>query len=140
MGAMPTLKQAFVVVCAMLLAHGVAMAGELYYLLPWFDAVMHTFGGLAVGLVALACWHLAVEKVTLRPQVTLSPTVITLLFTLGIVAIIGIVWEWHEFALDALANNLERLPAQPSTFDTMSDFFFDLLGGGLAFLISRRRT
>lgn len=138
---MPSLKQAFTVLAAMLILHGIALVGDLYYLIPWFDSVMHTIGGLAVGLVALAWWDKVVEKITLRPSVTLPPALISFLFTLGIVAIVGIVWEWHEFILDALAHDVNRQPAQPSTFDTMADFFFDLLGGTLAFVISRyRRT
>ena len=57
------------------------------------------------------------------------------LFVLGFVALISIVWEWHEFVLDVLVKHTVR---QANIADTMADFFFDLLGGAAAVVIFSR--
>jgi len=34
--------------------HGVALAFELYWVLPWFDIFMHLFGGATIALLVYA--------------------------------------------------------------------------------------
>jgi len=57
------------------------------------------------------------------------------IMTLGFVILIGVLWEFFEFGYDVLISSKGYFAAaQQGVADTMSDLFFDLLGG-LAFLI-----
>lgn len=60
---------------------------------------------------------------------------ITIVITLGFVALIGVFWEFFEFLFDIFVSSKGYLEVvQQGVADTMSDLFFDLLGG-LMFLI-----
>lgn len=50
---------------------------------------------------------------------------------LGAVALAGVFWEFFEFGLNRYVINIGFLGYE----DTLSDLFFDLLGGALAFLV-----
>ena len=136
---MPTYKQAGLFLLFVLALHAIALIWSLYYVLPWFDTPMHALGGLAMGLIALAVWQANVEQLTLRPKAILSARLLLYFFVLGFVAIVGIVWEWHEFALDALRawHGVADHLAQPGLFDTMKDLFLDLAGGTTAFFVAQ---
>lgn len=132
---MPTYKQAaFAVLCVVIL-HVMALVWSLYYVLPWFDIPMHFLGGCAVALTAQALWQANVESLALKSEAGFSKQALTALFVLGCVALVGIFWEWHEFAIDIIREwqGVVHRPAQPGLFDTMKDLFFDLLGGLLTF-------
>ena len=54
---------------------------------------------------------------------------------IGFVALTGVLWEFFELVLDRylIHNGYSFLPGVYE--DTLSDLFFDLLGGTIAFLI-----
>lgn len=54
-----------------------------------------------------------------------------LLFTLGMVAIVGIAWEFYELFMDVTVFQKYALHATPGPihFDTLKDLFNDMLGG-----------
>lgn len=107
--------------------HGFALGLDWYGSIPTFDVYMHFSGGLAMGLIALALR--ASGSRTLRGS---TPWWMSAIFVIGFVALIGVLWEFHEFVLDLLSKDLKAAHAQASLGDTMADLFFDLLGGTVA--------
>src|SRR3989338_9664949 len=86
--------RALCVTVFVLLVHAFALRGDWYSVFQGFDAVMHLAGGFAMGLFAVALWN---GLVTHRGDGRLMAQAI---FVLGFVALIGIAWEWFEYALD----------------------------------------
>ncbi|MFH1759386.1 MAG: hypothetical protein ABH822_02390 [Patescibacteria group bacterium] len=91
----------------------------------WFDEVLHFFGGL---------W-LAALFVYLTDRLGLSVIRrrfwLKLILGLGFVALVGVLWEFHEFIADWFIG---KMLMQGDVADTLSDLLFDLLGG-LAYLL-----
>jgi hypothetical protein len=137
---MSSFARAGIAVLVVLALHALATGLYWYQDLPWFDIPMHFSGGVAVALLTLAIWDLCIEKVNFQKSVgAFWRQVILAVLVLGVVALVGIAWEWYEFAFDQIAlvayPNLP--PAQTSLSDTMADLALDLLGGLVA-LISVR--
>lgn len=148
---MPSLSHAVSVILAVLAFHAIGLFYDLYVVAPWYDIPMHFLGGFAMGVLGLALVGFLQAQATVG---FVSSRYAELLgrfwLVIGFVAIIGIAWEWHEFLfgvvfhVDSWSEIVELLtgsagpvystPAQPSVGDTMADFFFDLLGGVVAFL------
>jgi hypothetical protein len=139
---MATFLRSFAIIGVVLGVHALAFAMDWYGSLLWFDIVMHFGGGFAMGFLALAIWEALIVRIMFRKGT--SPFLRLFTYTLGIlgfVALVGIAWEWYEFIFDTYASqvSLEFRPAQMGLGDTMADFFFDLLGGLLAFILFRRK-
>ena len=118
-------KKSVLMILLTILGHGAGVAG-LYWAYSWFDTPMHFLGGLAAGVLALDIWHFA-----MRAPYGRHVRILRVLFVLGLVSLIGVLWELHEYLLD-----LRHYPAvlQPSIADTMKDLMMDLLGGGFAYV------
>jgi hypothetical protein len=94
----------------------------------WIDSPMHFLGGVSVGLMGVGILFLYGEK---NPKSSI-PLFIKVIFVLGVVALVGIAWEWYEYLLDHVVFTRELIGlSQPSIADTLLDLFFDLLGGGV---------
>ena len=117
-------------VCLMFLifiANSLALKFYWYFSIWWFDMFMHFLGGLWEGLFFI--WFFSIINF---PFLKLSLEVVdfrliykTILFVL----LIGIFWEFFEF----FANNY--IGHDPfSILDTVSDVFFDLVGGAFSIL------
>ena len=90
---------------------------------------MHLAGGLWVGMVAI---HFS-RNFSFHGKVLF-------LLVLGIVAIIGIFWEFFEFGLSKIWESMGRAGFfQPSIDDTLGDLLADLLGGIVAFILFKDR-
>ena len=89
---------------------------------------MHIAGGLWVGVFSLF----------LARNISV-PDMVLFWLVLGSVAIIGVFWEFFEFGLNQVWESFgfEGL-FQPSLEDTLGDLLADLLGGALAFILSKR--
>ncbi|MFH1712069.1 MAG: hypothetical protein ABH846_02425 [Patescibacteria group bacterium] len=134
---MMNFTRALIIIGLVIIGHAMGMFFELYWFWPWYDMPMHFGGGLAAGALGLAIWNEGVEDVSFKGWMAkhlkwwLVP-----LFVLGIVAIISVAWELHEYILDELfAKDFIR---QPSIADTMADFTFDTIGGLVAILLFHR--
>lgn len=94
---------------------------------------MHFLGGFWLAMVFM--WLNPNFQIPNPKFIKLPNYLITVVITLGFVALIGVFWEFFEFTYDIFisANGYSRI-AQRGVADTMSDLFFDLLGG-LVFLI-----
>lgn len=122
---------------AIMLVLALHVFGILYVYGIWhsYDAVMHFLGGAAMGLLALSLWDNVIKSVTFTVK---RPWIKRFFFTfciLGFTAIVGVAWEWYEFAFDmfVLPGLDGWAAAQPSVADTMADLFLDLSG---AFVVS----
>jgi hypothetical protein len=98
--------------------------------LPWFDIPMHLLGGASI---AWAAWSLMVEAYR-RRVVTAQPWWFLFFALLGMVMLVGVLWEMYEFSMDVLRG----LHLQGGLTDTMKDLFDDLVGGTVFLLMLRR--
>ena len=103
-----------------LIVNYAAMKFHWYYSVPWFDMLMHFLGGLWLGLAFI--W--------------LYPAGTSYLKIIAGVLLVGVFWEIFELVIHQyfLRESFD-LP------DTLSDLFFDMLGGGVAvfYLINQKR-
>src|SRR3989338_7750372 len=83
---------------------------DWFWIFGWFDVLMHFLGGALAG--AAFFW--------IFPRFF-----ITFTLAMGFVALVGVVWEFHELVFDI----------QGSVADTMEDLFNDFAGGAVAALI-----
>ena len=97
-----------------------------YLTVPWLDSVLHFAGGFWVGLVFFALVREYVPELEDGRHALLVLSV----FLISGAALVGVFWEFFEFILDHTINFWNHAPlAQASAADTMSDLFFDLVGG-----------
>lgn len=109
------------------LLHVSATQFDWYFYFWWYDVMMHTLGGVAMGFTGGALWYMLHSE---RPG-SLREMLAQFLFVLGFVAMAGIVWEWAE----AFVGSVPSLGMyQPGLIDTMLDLYFDLFGGMVAWL------
>lgn len=124
-----TYPRAIAAIGGVLVLNQIAVIFDLYYHYKWFDIPMHFLGGFVIGLFAIAILNRTIESIQFKNKSRFGKF-ISPLFILGFVALIGIVWEWHEFLLDQI--NSVAVVHQPSVGDTMADFVLDLFGGLIA--------
>lgn len=101
-------------------AHYVAIEWYIYWLYPWFDILMHFWGGLviAVGLqipVFFSCTRIRISTLWQCALVVLG---------------IGIAWEFFEWQW--VITDMTRYVQ-----DTTLDLIMDLAGGTLGFLLAQ---
>ncbi len=85
-----------------------------YYSVSWFDMPMHFLGGVWVGFFFI--YVLSIKTPSVFWKIILY------------VLLIGLVWEFFQLIVK---NGIGRTPFD--LLDTLSDLFFDILGGALAF-------
>ncbi|MBI4992093.1 MAG: hypothetical protein HZB99_02640 [Candidatus Harrisonbacteria bacterium] len=96
----------------------------------WLDMVMHFLGGL---LTASLFLNFSAEYFNLLPN---GNRYANFLFIVSFVMLIGVLWEFYEYSTNYFLQTLEL-----SLTDTLSDLFFDLVGGilgGVTYLFSQR--
>ena len=103
--------------------HFISVFYSLYWKIRWVDIPMHFSGGVLVGLIFL--W-----LVEMYPQQFRLPSNFwaRALLIVSFGALIGVVWEFAEFAYGLVAIGNGFRPAQQGVFDTMGDLFFDIVG------------
>lgn len=130
---------AVIAIVVVLTFHALGMGG-FYEAWHYYDVPMHFGGGVAMAVLAWALWDHQVQSFTLVSKHAWARWAFFALFLLGFTAIIGIGWEWFEFSFDRWVQPALRgwAVAQTSMFDTMADFFFDLLGALVVALFRRK--
>jgi hypothetical protein len=112
-----------------LAVHAWAIITSAYFNIWWLDIVMHFSGGFWVGLLGL-----------LLIRGNSYPDPIFFWLVLGLATIIGVGWEFMEFSLNHLFENLGREGFfQPSIEDVLGDLLADMLGGTTAFILFKER-
>lgn len=128
-----------------ILFHIVAIYKFWYWSYAWLDVPMHFLGGVWVALF-FAWFSERVQRIGF--SYARANFYGGFLMTLSFVALFGIGWEFYEFLYDVFlsrSRNYEFL-LQLGAADTISDLFFDLLGGAVGFalvycfLISKKRS
>ncbi|MBI3335165.1 MAG: hypothetical protein HY001_01555 [Candidatus Portnoybacteria bacterium] len=94
----------------------------------WLDIPMHLAGGVFAGLWARLALIKNGERFDLK----------NIIMLLGIVALVGVFWEFFEWIIDHTLGVWFSLPqVQASVDDTMGDLLFDLLGGIAVFFLKK---
>ncbi len=95
----------------------------LYQAIVWYDILLHGLSGVWIGFAAWVWLHCSHNELH-------SHRSADAFFILGVVALVGVLWEFFEFSIDTLVASVWDIPMlQGGTTDTMSDLFMDLLGG-----------
>jgi hypothetical protein len=103
---------------------------DLFTTYIWFDMPMHFAGGFVMGMLAI--WLMN------KARFSQNPAWSQLLFAIGFAVVIGVLWEYYEYAIDSFV--VHEFGWEPMTLrDTLSDFFFDGLGGAIAWIIFKKR-
>ena len=106
---------------------GVGLLYRLNYVFWWYDVVAHFLGGVWVALSVLA----------LKERNLISAN---FLLVLGTVALVGVLWEFTEFVWDRYIFQSGFTYLSGVYEDTLSDLFFDLIGGLAALIIVRKNN
>ena len=124
----PTVLAVWIVVLAII--NGLATAYYWYWSMPWFDMPMHFFGGILAAGCAL--WWLYSRKGHSFPK--FLPLLMICIFA---ALSVGLLWEIFEGVVSF--NSTGHINEMT---DTMSDLFFDSLGGVMVarFYIGKRKT
>lgn len=121
----------FIVIAA---AYIGGVIGEWFYHVWWYDIMMHLAGGAWVALVFL---EFCVRDG--RVAVGQAAFSITALLTLGVVAFIGVLWEFAEYIYDVvIASRHPFIFTGGDVADTLGDLLNDLVGGLAAVFVFRR--
>lgn len=114
------------------------VAGRLgaYAAWPDFDVPMHLIGGFGAGMMGV----LLHERLTTPAHRRGLPRSYHALFVLGVVMVIAVAWEFHEYVLDAFnAGRPDWQRMQVSIQDTMGDLLNGMIGGAGAFWLFTRK-
>jgi magnesium-transporting ATPase (P-type) len=92
----------------------------LYWSFAWFDMVLHSLSGVAIGMATI----LVFRQIGIRLTITRS---------LVLVFVVGVLWEVFELwgGLTSLSDGMVY------TTDTISDLLLDMLGGYIGFLYGK---
>ncbi|MBI4119593.1 MAG: hypothetical protein HY456_01965 [Parcubacteria group bacterium] len=115
--------------------HLFSVVNDWYFIHRWLDIPMHFAGGF--WLAVFLFWFF--DKID-DSYIKKSPRWISLVLTLGFVSLAGVFWEFSEFLYDFFiaTNGYVRHFAQNGVADTISDLFFDILGGSVSWIWVRR--
>ncbi len=91
--------------------------GDVFW---WYDMALHFLGGMMVAMMLLYYGERWPDYIQLPNNVFAR-----FLFVLSFVAIIGIFWEFYEYAADYVFKAFDL-----TLSDTLSDLLLDLLGAG----------
>ncbi len=105
-----------------------------YFLIPYWDTILHTFSGIALG--ALGFSVLTLLNKTDRVPLQLSPVFVAV-FAFCFAIAVDVVWEIYEFAADGIFQmNMQKhsladgqpLIGRQALSDTMTDLVVDSIG------------
>jgi len=94
------------------------------------DIPLHFLGGFGWGMMAL---------ILIRKAQVSKPQWFTFLFTIGVVLIVGTVWEFAEYGLELLVPKSEFLTPL-ALRDTLADLFNDSLGAASAWVLFKNKN
>ncbi len=112
-----------------------------YFLIPYWDTILHTFSGIALG--ALGFSVLTLLNKTDRVPFNLSPAFVSI-FAFCFAVAVDVVWEIYEFAADGLLTmnmqkhslaNGQPLVGREALGDTMVDLIVDSIGAAFISLV-----
>lgn len=129
-------SQIIIVSLILILAfHFFANLFNWYNAIWWLDVVMHLVGG---GWVALTSTYILFNGEKSR---LLNHTQ-RIILIVGLVALVGVFWEFYEYLSDVYLLKVHPLTLAPNPSllpDTLKDLFNDLVGGAIVAFISARK-
>lgn len=108
-----------------------AMKFFWYLSIWWFDMPMHFLGGVFLGFLYIGLGHTIKSSFFTLPSDILSRSSV-IRFVLFVFAI-GFAWELYEFGVARITFGDLGTP-----LDSVSDLFFDIAGGLLAYILVLR--
>lgn len=94
---------------------------NLYNTIYWYDLLVHFLSGIATFILGLIIYkHITKEKKNKQLKI---------IFCLGTVAIIAIIWELFEYFIDTFIGMDLQHTLDTGVSDTMQDMLVALLGG-----------
>lgn len=101
---------------------------DLYYMFNWYDMMMHTLGGVILGLIMVVLLRRTVwfQGLSVRQKV---------MMVIGFGIVGGIFWEVFEYVQDVYLHTHMQI----SMGDTLSDIFCDTFGAGIVAIVYRWR-
>lgn len=122
---------------------------SFYYLIPYWDTILHAFSGAMLGALGFTLVTLLNESD--RVTLNMNPLFIAL-FTFCFAVAMGVLWEIYEFSVDGVLHlNMQKAYLEDGTpligrealLDTMKDLIVDVMGAfvmSLAGFISLSKT
>ncbi len=116
---MPRTKTIFLILCVLFVLGytGGYWGGQWYF--DTGNHYFHILGGLFIGLLATSYY---------RNEFAKLPQPLRFFCILAIVMAVGVLWEFHEYAIGQLFG----VPLQGDLVDTIQDLLMDTLGGIMA--------
>ena len=124
----PFLKELIFLSILVAVLHQIALVLFLYWIVDWFDILMHFLGGLTIGIAAIYFFYYSGIF-----KLHTDKLFYVFFVTLGSVLVVGLSWElWEIFVgfTDVLNDQV----------DTITDIFFDIIGGFTAFLYFKSKS
>lgn len=119
------LKLLFFLLVVLSVFHLTAIKYFLYWKVFWFDWFMHFFGGAWLALFIVWLFYFSGKF-----SISKYPPLLILILVSGFAVTAGFFWEILEFLFDVFFNGRGYFGrSQFGLKDTMSDLFFDFLGG-----------
>ncbi len=116
-----------------LIIHGLAVINSWYWTYKWIDMPMHFLGGFWLGIIFLYFINPSLE-------IKNHKFLVMMILIVSFAVFVGVLWEFFEFLSDVfISSKVYLAAAQQGTGDTMSDLFFDLLGGLAVFVGYNRK-
>lgn len=132
---MAKISQVIIISLVLILGlHFFANLFSWYNAIWWLDVLMHLVGG---GWVALTASYVLFGNEKSK-TISLLERVI---MVIGIVALIGVLWEFYEYLSDVYLLKVHPLTLAPNPSllpDTLKDLFNDLVGGTIIALLFAR--
>ncbi len=113
---------------------------EFYYIFPWWDTLLHSFAGLALGFIGFL-----IPYIFYKTREFKAPPLMIVIFGFCFAVTLGTLWEITEFMMDSIftldMQKARNLGIMDGTFDsrlwvkdTMNDLILDSLGALIASL------
>ena len=118
-------KPSFLLMLIIVALHWIGSIYSFYYILDWYDIVMHFLGGAWVVLFSL--WILNTQY---AKNLRFSSSFLHLL---AIVIVVGVLWEALEIFM-----HFTSFSESEYWFDTPMDLFMDVLGGSYGAFLYRK--
>jgi len=139
-----TIKGAMLFAIGIFAFNFVLVMTGVYDAFPHTDIPMHMMGGLAMGFLAWGFSGYFVRGVRFESHKPVTRYLMSLLYILGFVALIGVAWEMYEYAADFVMQNYftdvnDQLAGtrQNGVEDMLGDFVMDFIGGFLAWWLGK---
>lgn len=113
-------KEMFLYYIFILIADFIGCVCNLYNKVLWYDILVHFLSGMFTFVLALIIFRNISKNNNKLPKI---------LFSLGLVSLIAIVWEIFEFSMDSIIHTNLQHNQDTGVIDTMQDMIVATLGG-----------